>query len=69
VLEAAQTSSPPNGARGYLPEALTNYRAHRSVAGDGAMPSDERASRFRLETPGTAPAFDLGKLAGQSPLA
>ncbi len=54
-------------ARGYLPEALTNYLALIGWSpGDGQelLPLDELASRFRLEDVGhSAGVFDLEKLA------
>jgi glutamyl-tRNA synthetase/nondiscriminating glutamyl-tRNA synthetase len=54
-------------ARGYLPEALTNYLALIGWSpGDGQelMPLEELASRFRLEDVGhSAGVFDLEKLA------
>ena len=54
-------------ARGYLPEALTNYLALVGWSpGDGheLMPIDELAKRFRLEDVGhSAGVFDVDKLA------
>ena len=54
-------------ARGYLPEALTNYLALIGWSpgeGDELLPIDELAKRFRLEDVGkSAGVFDLEKLA------
>jgi glutamyl-tRNA synthetase/nondiscriminating glutamyl-tRNA synthetase len=54
-------------ARGYLPEALTNYLALIGWSpGDGEelLPIDELAARFRLEDVGhSAGVFDIEKLA------
>jgi nondiscriminating glutamyl-tRNA synthetase len=54
-------------ARGYLPEALTNYLALIGWSpgeGDELLPIDELAKRFRLEDVGkSAGIFDLEKLA------
>ena len=54
-------------ARGYLPEALTNYLALIGWSpgeGEELLPLDELASRFRLEDVGhSAGVFDLEKLA------
>ena len=60
-------------ARGYLPEALTNYLAligWSPGAGQEILPLDELARRFRLEDVGhSAGVFDVEKLAvGESPL-
>ena len=54
-------------ARGYLPEALTNYLALLGWSpgdGDELLPLDELARRFRLEDVGhSAGVFDVEKLA------
>jgi nondiscriminating glutamyl-tRNA synthetase len=54
-------------ARGYLPEALTNYLALIGWSpgdGDELLPVDELAQRFRLENVGhSAGVFDIEKLA------
>jgi len=54
-------------ARGYLPEALTNYLALLGWSpgeGEELLPPDELAKRFRLEDVGkSAGVFDLEKLA------